>query len=274
MRYSLLPLVIVSFLLLGAGKEAGKEAEKKWCELREQTSRDSIKVLWQLEKIDGKIILTTVRGQETHVTVHDQSCSTQKWLISNKQAHTDAVARRAGEYILMKGLFKGKPIDEKVAVDDLPWYQAMSLSLGFFSCSDQTSVEFWTLRPDDLTPHKMRAMKKQSEYMTFNGKKIQVQKVRVSLGGLLSFIWSGEFWFRKEDGMFMKYQGANGPPGASETIITLVQEKPWENIPATTRGNTPVTIGGNPPATTRENIPDTGGNTPAKTEKKATVSPT
>ena len=59
------------------------------------------------------------------------------------------------------------------------------------------------------------------------GKEIAAVHLRISLSGLLSIFWHGDYWYRKGDGRFLRYRGKNrsgGPVAVSE----LVEEKVGE----------------------------------------------
>ncbi len=189
----------------------------------ERTDTLSVKTSWQLEK--DHIILTCTRAGETHTYQCDSLGATLQWELKNSGTNTDIVARREKKSILIKGTFKSESIDKKISIDDAPWYQPMSFSLTSFIKSDKSSGEFWSLRPTDLLAFKMKAEKKEVQFIELQGKEVEVQKVKVSLTGLRSMFWHGYYWLRKADGLFMKYEGVNGPPGTPKTIIEFIRER-------------------------------------------------
>jgi len=184
----------------------------------------SVKIFWQLEEKKDHIILRSIRAGEIHIYQCDLLGATLQWELKNPGTNTDIVARREKRSILINGTFEGESIDKKVSIDGAPWYQPMSFSLTSFIKSDKSSVEFWSLRPNDLLSYKMKAKKKEIQLIKIHGKEVEVQKVKVSLTGFRSMFWHGYYWFRKVDGLFMKYEGVNGPPGTPKTIIELIRE--------------------------------------------------
>ena len=119
----------------------------------------------------------------------------------------------------------GKAIDGTKQIDGLPWYQTVTFSLRPMVMSkEQDSVSFWTLRPDTLALVKLRAIKETEEQIQVNNSTVKAQRVRVTPDNeLLSFFWQGNYWFRSQDGVFVKFEGINGPPGTPKTVIELVQ---------------------------------------------------
>ncbi len=66
------------------------------------------------------------------------------------EENTCIAAKREKVSIVILGRDKGKAIYKKISIDEAPWYQAISLSLRPFIVSEATTVEFWTVRPDNL----------------------------------------------------------------------------------------------------------------------------
>ena len=67
----------------------------------------------------------------------------------------------------------------------------------------------------------MKAQKVGIESLSAQNKKVQAQKVKVSLSGPKSMFWHSYYWFGINDGIFLRYEGVNGPPGTPQTTTTL-----------------------------------------------------
>jgi hypothetical protein len=183
-------------------------------------------VEWKLEEQD-LLKLTWTANDETVVAWHDSSLTTQKYLISRPGEQTRVTVERFDNSLLITGNFKGKAIEKRLTIDPLPWCQSLSISLRPFVLSCNDFLEFWILRPDTLKIYKIRASKLSSERLACNGRTINIQKVRLNLTGMLSFIMESYYWFRKNDGVFIKYLGP-ATLGNNRKIIIEILENPLE----------------------------------------------
>jgi hypothetical protein len=81
--------------------------------------------------------------------------------------------------------------------------------------------------PGELKLGKFTVTRQGDETIGLGGKEVVAVRLRVSLSGLLSVFWHGDYWFRRGDGRFLRYRGKNhagGPVAVSE----LAEEKPDE----------------------------------------------
>lgn len=176
---------------------------------------------WVLDHSDG-YLLRAVSDAEEHRTEMDETLGTQRWTLTNPAEKTRVQAVREGNRILLSGHFQGKRLDRELAIDDAPWFQSLSTSLRAFLATPQPTTEFWTLRPDKLSLHKIRASKKGSEILDIGRNTVEAHRVEVRLTGLASLFGSGCYWFRTSDNLLVRYQGPRGLPGIPTTTITLV----------------------------------------------------
>jgi len=175
---------------------------------------------WILDRSDG-YLLRAVSDAEEHVTVMDDAWATQRWSLTNTAEDTAIEAFREGNRIVLQGRFRGERLDKEMTIDDAPWFQSLSSSLRPFLYTPQQSTEFWTLRPDKLTLHKVRACKKGREMLKLGHNQVEAHKVEVRLTGIASLFGSGCYWFRSSDQLLLHYQGPRGLPGIPSTTITL-----------------------------------------------------
>jgi len=210
--------LVASFLLFAIG---GMDAEGKVYTYKETKGDRSVVFSWELEKGD-RIRVTVRREDERFVNILDASGATWGWEVHRPRE--SLVARREGNAIFLAGQRKGEAVRKEISIDEAPWYQPLSYSLGKFSGSDKEEVEFWIVRPDKLSPVRMRAEKKGVEEISLGGSDVKARKVRVSLDGMLSKLWHAHCWYRAEDGIFLQYEGRNGPPGTPVTRIRLLKD--------------------------------------------------
>lgn len=174
---------------------------------------------WELLLSEGA---TVVSENEAERSVNNCRLdgATTRWEM--KKAEMDVVAVRQENTIVFKGSKQGRAVERNIAIDGLPWYQPLSFSLRNFLRSQKNSVEFWMVRPDQLELVKMRATRQFLETIAVNNREEKAVRIEVRLTGLLSGLWSCQYWFREEDGVFLKYEGVHGPPGTPKTVIQLL----------------------------------------------------
>jgi hypothetical protein len=156
---------------------------------------------------------------EDFITVCDNTGATREWRFHDSD--TDIVARRSGNRIRLEGVDGDERISRELAIDGAPWFQPLSYALGRFSLSDRESVRFWAIRPDSLEVVKLLATRQDVESVATDAGSFSGRRVRISLGGLLSTFWKAHYWFRLDDGLFIRYEGVRGPPGTPGTVIEL-----------------------------------------------------
>ncbi len=146
---------------------------------------------------------------------------TQRWELRDDKLGHNFIAKRDGRIIHIKGTFQQEPIDKQIEVGDALWYNKLDHGLSDFAASDRQKQAFFALKLlSDLDPIDMEAEKVGTERVVVGGKSLEAVKVKLTLNHfLLSKMWSAHCWFRPSDGLFLRYQGANGRPGTPETVI-------------------------------------------------------
>jgi|GEM_PF-481833 len=189
---------------------------------REQTGDDSFTFSWRADWERDSVTVIQNQGDEIFSSVNTTEGTTLSWRFI-KQPDTDVRAERKGDRIHFSGRFAGKTIDRTEAIDPRPWYQPLSFCLQRMVAREQSSADFWTIRPDTLEVLAMQAKNAGSAQIpSINGGAERTEKVVIQLDGLMSAIWQAEYWFRSSDNLFLQYRGTHGPPGTDETRIRLV----------------------------------------------------
>ena len=186
-----------------------------------EVTGDSIKeVTWQLHRGDA-LVLTYSSPTERHTTTTNQDYHTIRWEAVEKEVQTHVVAMRNGDVITIDGRFNGETVHKTLKIDGTPWFQATSLSLRELVATSDSQREFWTIRFDTLTAHKLMAAKKGIKTIESDGLKKQIQRIRLRPAGLLAPFWQSDYWFMLPDNVFYRFEGPSGPPGSPMTVVTL-----------------------------------------------------
>ena len=219
MKFRIISLIMVFLVLAGSyGYASGRSLI-----YQSITKGVAVTINEKIEINGAETIVTSSSIDQGTNRVRNRDNSALVWELVNDRTDTRLTAERVGDIIKLEGKFEGKTVDKTLKIDGKPWFQAWDLSLGSFVLSGKKSLEFWTVR-NDLKAFRMAAFRDKEETLEINGRNVEAVKVKVSLPGWMAKFWSASYWFRKSDGVFVKYQGANGPPGTPETVIELVNE--------------------------------------------------
>ena len=187
---------------------------------RQQTGEEIRHFDWRLEGGEELRLLSSSPDEE-HLCVLTPSLQTLRWALRRPGERTEVRARREGERLHLEGTFRGKAIRRTERLDEAPWFQALSLSLGGLARGKGGEVEFWTLRPDTLELHRMRALREREEVIEVGGRSLRATLVTIRPVGLAGLFWKGRYWF-DDDSRFLRYEGASGPPGSPTTVVERV----------------------------------------------------
>ncbi|MBI4793393.1 MAG: hypothetical protein HY789_11880 [Deltaproteobacteria bacterium] len=186
---------------------------------RQTTASESTLFRWQLETAE-MVTITSREEKVLYVNVCDASGATHTWRMQKEDAEVSA-QRRENE-LHIRGTFAGEPIDEIFLLDEFPWFQPLSYSLRNFLLTGAAEKQvFWMIRPDKLKPQKFQASKQGVEAITIGTDSYQAVKIKICPTGVLAGFWHAYYWFRPEDGLFLRYEGTHGPPGTPKTVISL-----------------------------------------------------
>jgi hypothetical protein len=157
---------------------------------------------------------------EVAVTETDAALATKRWQMQTSGRATTVNAVRKGNALVIDGVLNGSKIHKHLTIDAAPWYQTLSWSLRRLVASAQPRIEFWILRTDTLSAHKVVAEKRAPEEIKAAGQTYRAQVVELHLSGLLAPFWKCRYWFRAEDGVFLRFKGPSGPPGAPDMVVS------------------------------------------------------
>ena len=153
--------------------------------------------------------------------------STLAWTFSDPGRQMELDARLQGEAIILSGTLRGKKVEKRFAAAGVPWIQLFQMGLGPFALANDKKFQFrsiGTQGPGEMKIGKFTVTRQGEEEIMFGGKEIIALHLRISLSGLLSIFWHGDYWYRKGDGRFLRYRGKNRP-GGSVAISELSEEK-------------------------------------------------
>jgi len=179
---------------------------------------------YQFQDLETLDELTINLGSERTTLLIDEEIAVQKWTMDSKDLDAIITADRNGNKINLNVHYNNGLKDRKtLKIGKEPWYQSVPYCLKDFVSSQDSTRVFWSIRLSTLTATRMKAVKLGFEEVALSDKIILAQKVKVSLTGMRSLVWSSYYWFNPESGIFLKYEGVNGPPGTPKTITTFIK---------------------------------------------------
>ncbi len=174
---------------------------------------------------DSLILYIYRHEVEEQINYYNFDGLTQKFTHKDSTKNIDLTATKDGRNIILKGISEEKNIETVIKLDESPWKQSMSYSLSEFALGDEEKIDYWIIRLDKFKGEKMQAEKAGTEDISIYGTQYHAVKLKISASGLRSKFWSGHYWFRASDGLFLKYEGWNGLPGSTKTIIEFLKKE-------------------------------------------------
>jgi hypothetical protein len=192
---------------------------------RESTGDQAALFEWRAEERQEGIVIWGLEKSKTFFNLCGPDGATRKWRYS-EPGKNEITARRIGNSLAIRGTRYGKEITKTVALDDRPWYQPLSFSLGKFLSSTEAQTSFWIIRADKIEVVAMTAEKVGEETLFFENGEVDAHKVEIRAEGFLAKMWHGTYWYRKSDNFFLRYQSVHGLPGSAMTTVELVSTLP------------------------------------------------
>jgi hypothetical protein len=153
------------------------------------------------------------------------SFSTLSWRYKYALENSDINGQIAKDTVFLRGTHKKKKINKKFSAKGLDWKQVFPYDLKLFVVSDSSSIHFNGISLIGFANMQfgtLEAKKIGTEHLTLWGKDLELLHVRVSLPGLASIFWHGDYWYLKNSGMLIKSVAVNSP-GAPPTISVLTK---------------------------------------------------
>jgi hypothetical protein len=198
-------------------------AQMKW-EYQDTTegkvTRYNITIIEETAKTVKYLSVGQIGSSEFHI--NKKNGATISW--KRTRRGNTIFANRNGNTIEIKFAEDGKSRSEVIKVDNKIWIQRIPLSLQWFvNNSDKEKQHFFIVRLEDFSPFYMVAVKKEQERITVAKSRFDAINVMVTLPGWKSLFWKSDYWFKMDDGVFLKYKGTEGP-GRPVTITELISD--------------------------------------------------
>lgn len=218
MKQEFISKVLIGCSLAALASSVFSEDIRKYI-VTENTGTVQTSHTWTIQHTAKGIEISWISPDKSFFSLCDEDGNTVEWRLRNPTE--DITARRSGNLIALAGNRAGKKFHKDISIDKSPWFQPIPYSLGRFSQSRLNTVAFWAIRPDNLDVVKLLAKRDGEGQITTRAGPLLARKIRISLDGILSHFWTANYWFRDSDGLFIRYEGANGFPGTPMTTMQL-----------------------------------------------------
>jgi len=179
-----------------------------------------------LEKTDKTIKLQaeSSTGSKVYSELNGNDGSNVLWEKTKDEQKITAV--RTDNQVDVRIEKKGKSELKNYEIDEAPWIQSREFGMrGFADDPEVKELKFWALNPSDSSMMKMIGTRQEEKRIKCGDRVFEAFRVKVTLDGWKSIFWSSEFWFRKSDGVFLKYKGSASGPNSPEVVSELVKEE-------------------------------------------------
>ena len=156
---------------------------------------------WDLEP-GNPVRITVTQGPRRFVTWCRPDGATLRWEMQDADG-THRTVERNGRRLEFRGQLGGSTLARQSAIDDAPWFQALSFSLRLMHHASPASQTFWTVRSDTLDVLKMQAQLLERAGEPAAGDSV-ARQVRVRVAGWQSALWHADFPLN-DGGMFALY---------------------------------------------------------------------
>jgi hypothetical protein len=194
---------------------------------REQTGQQTARVeVWEEKDTEGLLLRTVMSYGETYAIRNDFDMGTLSFTYGNTEQKTFYTAAREGNAIRLNGTLRGKPFSRLSRIDTRPLYESPERSLQGFAISGSSgTLDFWIVLPTEALIFQLVAKREGRELVEVDGEMVSAERVKVSLPGIASIVWSSLYWYRPTDGTFLRSEAVRGIGliGTPKTVLELIQ---------------------------------------------------
>lgn len=189
---------------------------------RDQTGNEQVFFCWTSQQQKDQVVITSRKLDEIYRNVCGLHGSTRRWEVRKPGVLAKAWVEE--RQLILKGEVDGRAVSWTKDLQGRTWHQPLSYTLREVALGRTPEITFCCIRPDTLELVGLRAQRMGEEKVQVAGSQMSAVKVRIRMQGLLRLVWHADYWFRTKDGVFIRYQGVNGPSGTPKTTIELINE--------------------------------------------------
>jgi hypothetical protein len=191
---------------------------------RDTTGGVETGILMTYEQVPGGTIVHSVLTDgDRHDMEIDTSLATKRYHVASPNRKIDYTVTREGDVLVVQGILGGAPVLRRIGISPLPWYQAMERSLHDYLVSGaKGEPTFWIMNPWEAKAYLMQVASEGYQLISVNGRRVSAMTVRLRPTGVFRPFWSALYWYRPDDGFFLRYEAVRGFPGTPLTVIEFM----------------------------------------------------
>jgi hypothetical protein len=171
----------------------------------------------------GYLMVSRLSDGDMHDVQLDAALATIRYHVTSPARRINYTVVRDGGTLLVEGILGGRPVSRRLAIDSRPWYESLERSAHDFVLGGaQGRLVYWVIQPWEANAYLLQARSEGREQLRVDGTLVDTLKIRVSPAGILRIFWSALYWFRADNGRFVRYEGVRGPPGTPKTIVEMI----------------------------------------------------
>ncbi len=180
--------------------------------------------VWEVRDAEGLLLQSVMSNGDTYGIRNTLDMVTTSFSYGNAAQGTLYTESREGNEIRLEGTLRGKPLSRVSRIDERPVYESVERSLQEFAISGSSqTIYFWIVLPADALIFQLMAHREGREVVDVAGERVEAERVKVSLPGLASILWSSLYWYRPTDGTFLRSECVRGLIGTPKTVLQLVE---------------------------------------------------
>jgi len=191
----------------------------------ETTGKKEVRFEYLTEVVENGYIVRRMSEEQEWDIKCARDFSTLRCDVRDIESKDTVVMTREGNFIDvdMEG-FK-----TRVRIGKEPWFQAFN-NLRDFIKSKKESMKFWWVVPEFMRGFRVRAYKYSArkdgtETIEVMGREVEAVAVKLAFSPVQALFGGAKYWFRKSDGVLLKYSETRGLPGTARTKGELACEE-------------------------------------------------
>jgi len=184
--------------------------------------RQITNVMTQMILPEGFLMRSRLSDGDAHDVWLDTTLATTRYHVVSPARRIDYTVTRTGNELDVEGMIGSSHVSRHIAIDARPWYEDLERSArAAVVAGSRTPIVYWIIHPWEGSAYLLQARFEAREQLQVQGALVDAIRVRVSPTGILRLFWSAAYWFRADDGVFVRYEGVRGPPGTPRTVVEL-----------------------------------------------------
>lgn len=179
-------------------------------------SKEVFKYRGNLYEYKGEITLTREKVEELYVYTLEidtykeffkinEEYETIYWELFAPRDDTFVIGKNRGDFVELQGRFKGRELSREISLRGDRWMQILPFGLGKIEKEERFRI-IATVGPRAMYSGRMLSKNMGLEEISIDNETYMVNRIRLRLSGIFSFLWSGEYWYDLDENILIKLE--------------------------------------------------------------------